>query len=424
MNKKTVVSRTGIRFALLGVLAAALGGCSTYYQTYYPDSGVYYGDSGVHYGVPARTSGYFRGGYGPVNPVDYPYWSIDYFYFSQYYHPYSVYVGYTEPLYYPYPGWALGYYRPLRSHVSLGFGFGYPWHGFGYRYPAYSFGFFSGYDRYYDAGGFTGYRHNHHRIRKIDRRLQALQQGDSYASRRELLGHSRVAGSGRYRHASRIGSGSDFNGRSAAQVRSSRADLLRSRDSSGSAASHRTLDRGGAVDSRFQRRGSDPRSARRTITRDPAGQVGDTRSAADGHRGVPIESLRGRVIVNSRASQTEQSSSRRDSIRDSAAGTRASRPVPAVDWDRRAPSSRQAPARATRGADNPSAGGVRGNFLDGANRRPVSPSTPVRRASPPPRPAGDMRRSSPAIPDASTAPSRRDSMRRRSGGSRVDSRNK
>src|SRR6056297_1883314 len=167
MIQRTGKIRTAVHLATLAVLAMALGGCSTYYQSYYPDSGVYYGDSGGY----GQAAGFSRGGYGPVNPVDYPYWSLDYFYFSQYYHPYSVYVGYNEPLYYPYPGWGLGYYRPIRSHGSFAFGFGYPWHGYGYRYPAYTRGFFSSYDPFYYGSHYRRDRHGHHRIRQIDSRL-------------------------------------------------------------------------------------------------------------------------------------------------------------------------------------------------------------------------------------------------------------
>ena len=90
--KKSATMKSGLRLAILAMATLVLGGCSTYYQSYYPDSGVYYEDSGVY----GRSAGYSRVGYGPVNPVVYPYWSIDYFYFSQFYHPYSVYVGYNE----------------------------------------------------------------------------------------------------------------------------------------------------------------------------------------------------------------------------------------------------------------------------------------------------------------------------------------
>lgn len=65
----------------LGLIAAAalLGGCVSYYQPHYSDDGVYYGDAyDRHVGV--------RESY-PIDPVFYPYWSLDHFYFSSGYRP-------------------------------------------------------------------------------------------------------------------------------------------------------------------------------------------------------------------------------------------------------------------------------------------------------------------------------------------------
>jgi len=434
MSKRTATFKSALRLAILAIAAVILSGCSTYYQSYYPDSGVYYDDSGVYYG----SQQYSRGGYGPVNPVDYPYWSIDYFYFSQYYHPYSVYVGYSEPLYYPYPGWAFGHYRPARWHGSLAFGFGYPWHGYGYRYPAYTFGFFSGYDPYYRGRYYRGGHHRNHRIRHIDQRLEALQYGDAYVSRRALLGRDRVAGrtgSGLYdtRSANRSANRHDMRDRSSRNaVRSARSntrsDMLRQRGAQRSA----TLQRDGQTSDRSvvrQRRAPEARSDSRTRSRalDRERNRGRNRelnrnqirrdgasAAADGHRGIPIGHLRNRVIVNSGARNT------RNSQTDSARGrdtTRANRAIthgnirhaPAVDRNR---SQRQSRPDTS---DNRS----RANVPRRANRNVVAPSKrPNSRSAPPSRPARDLRNISRPEPArrASAAPSRRAIMRQSSGG--------
>lgn len=404
--KKTVTRKSGFRLVALAMAAAVLGGCSTYYQSYYPDSGVYYEDSGVY----GHSTGYPRGGYGAVNPVVYPYWSIDYFYFSRFYHPYSVYVGYSEPLYYPYPGWALGHYRPSRWHGSLAFGFGYPWYGYGYRYPAYTFGFFSGYDPYYHGGH---YRRDRHRIRHIDRRLEALQHGDSYASRRELLGRDRVAG--------RRGGGL-YDRRSSYRdngVRpQSRADMLRQR----SAGNSRVLQRRAvAPDRSVQRRAPDVRSEQRSSgrsinsdrNRDRIRRDGGA-SAAEGHRGIPIEGLRGRVIVNSRNRASDDArgsdSMRRDGIGDRIGGAQNIRRAPAVDWGRAERRSGRQSAPALRRDANP----TRGGLLNRSSRSSgAPPQRPDRRMAPPPQPSRDSGR--PMAPSrTSSPPSRRALMRQRS----------
>jgi len=407
MIQRTGKIRTAVHLATLAVLAMALGGCSTYYQSYYPDSGVYYGDSGGY----GQAAGFSRGGYGPVNPVDYPYWSLDYFYFSQYYHPYSVYVGYNEPLYYPYPGWALGYYRPIRSHGSFAFGFGYPWHGYGYRYPAYSFGFFSGYDPFYYGGhygrDYRRDRHGHHRLRQIDRRLEALQRGDSYASRRDLLGHDRVA---------RSAVDGIYDRRDSNATRSqSRADLLRQRSAGNSPAPQR---RTAVPDRRAERRAPDMRSERRpdrrVMDRDRIRRDGDG-TAYEGHRGIPIESLRGRVIVNSRNSRSDDRVDR-DARRDRNGAARTIRRAPANDWNSDKRQSRQASGRVSRGADN----AARGNPSNLRNRSfdPPQPRS-NRRAAPPTRSARDISRPDGAPSRSSSTPSRRATMGNRSSDARA-----
>ena len=424
MNQKTMKIESILRLFALAAVAIVLGGCSTYYQSYYPDSGVYYEDSGVY----GHSPGYSRGGYGPVNPVDYPYWSIDYFYFSQYYHPYSVYVGYNEPLYYPYPGWAFGRYRPARWHGSLAFGFGYPWYGHGYRYPAYTFGFFSGYDPFYHGGHYRRDRHGHHKIRQIDRRLEALQQGDTYASRRELLGRDRVA---------RTSPGSlyDSRGRDRANATRSqtRGDLLRQRSAGGSRALQR---REAMPDRSIDRRASSPRTDRRadrrTLDRDRIRREGGG-SAYQGHRGVPIENLRGRVIVNSRNGRVGGRQDRnldrdlnrdvnRDLNRDVSHKTNTARSIrraPAGEWNRGEARSRQAPDRAQRRVDD----SARGSLLNRSNRSSgAAPQRPTRRAAPPPRPTRDVSRPEPS--SSSSSSTRRSLQRQRSGGDSRDRRGK
>src|SRR6056297_2537880 len=410
MIQRTGKIRTAVHLATLAVLAMALGGCSTYYQSYYPDSGVYYGGSG-------QAAGFSRGGYGPVNPVDYPYWSLDYFYFSQYYHPYSVYVGYNEPLYYPYPGWIFGDYRALRPRghgSSFAFGFGYPWYGYGNRYPAYSFGFFSGYDPYYYGGHYRGERHGRHRIRQIDRRLEALQHDDSYVSRRELLGRDRVGSSV---YDSRRGYHN--RDRSDATRSQSRAAMMRQRNSGASRAPQRTV----APDRRVERRRapdvrSERRPDRRTLDRDRIRRDGGG-SAYEGHRGIPIENLRGRVIVDSRSNRSDDARGRDAGRRDHGGAAKNIRRAPAIDWNRGDRQSRQQSGRVLRRADN----GGRDNLLNRSTRSfGAPPQRPNRRAAPSPRPARDVSRPEAPKRASSSSRSRQSEMRQDSSGRRSSNR--
>jgi len=302
MKRRVQKSKAPIRTVALILAAALLGGCGTYHKPYYVDSGAYYRSAGDYSGV----SAYSRTAYASSNPAVYPYWSIDYFYFSQHYHPYSVYVGYHEPLYYPYPGWALGYHRPLHARRVAGPGFGYPWHG--HRYPRFSLGFFASHDPY--RGGHR--RHGTHRgrhgtyhehpIRRIDQRLAELQHRRDDPPRRVLLtrrhrgAEIQTGGSSR----SSATTGSPRIGRQEAGRRQSRLQLLQARDS----GALRTRSQQARADERPRLRGSDDvrrasrradlhRSAtRRARVEDRPGRL---RAAREG---ISVENLRGRVVVN------------------------------------------------------------------------------------------------------------------------------
>lgn len=166
---------------LVGLLAVLVAGCATSYAPRYGADGVYY--DGVYY-----DDGYdYRG--APVhaaNPVYYPYWSLDYFYFSRHYHPYSVFVGYHDPFFYPYPGWYYGYRPGARFSVAFSGGHYYPWFGFGPRYhhfrPAH-FGHFG----HFGFGHHQPVFHDPHArarpIRRVDSRLLELQRRDTAAAR-------------------------------------------------------------------------------------------------------------------------------------------------------------------------------------------------------------------------------------------------
>lgn len=296
----------GVRVAAMIVVAALLGACATYHRPYYPDSGVYFGSAGGYgAGSGYRRAGYLRLGYGPVNPAIYPYWSIDYFYFSRYYHPYSVYVGYHEPLYYPYPGWVFGYYRGHHSRHSPAFGF--PWHG--HRYPNFSFGFFASHSIFHRGGFHNRDRHREHPIRRIDRRLESLRRGDADRSRRALMVRDAGAGGTAWGRPVESRNRLDAQSRHAQFRVRSRSALLQDRRSrsriSRNLPSQIDNSRLGRVrsatspDRRIERRARERDPIRRDSRRD-----NDHRSAyrrqRGAERGVPVENLRGRVIVNAR----------------------------------------------------------------------------------------------------------------------------
>lgn len=164
-----------IRIALAVLVFAGLAGCVSYYQPRYGGDGVYYDDA---YYTPATV----RSGYA-VNPVYYPYWSLDYFYFSRYYHPYSVFVGYHDPFYYPYPGWYYGYRPGPRVAVSFHYGWGgyYPWYRYGDHYRHFQPWHFHGHY------GFRGHSRHHYwdqpPVRRVDARLREMARRDVAAAR-------------------------------------------------------------------------------------------------------------------------------------------------------------------------------------------------------------------------------------------------
>lgn len=179
-----MVMKTRLRISgmvAITLIAFSLGGCASYYPT---------GDRGVYYQVPE-----YRGSRVTyVDPLLYPFWSLDYFYYSHYYHPYSVLVHRWDPWYYPYPGWYYGY-RPGPRFAGHGGRYYYPWYRYPDRYSGYrpwrpgvhlSFGY-SGGDRL----------HPYNRVRQLDDRLRALDTRravvarDQRPDRRLLPGASR-----------------------------------------------------------------------------------------------------------------------------------------------------------------------------------------------------------------------------------------
>ena len=116
------------RTLLIVSLSVLLAGCVTYYQPRYGDDGVYYEDG---YGHDRRVVVYDP---YPADPLFYPYWSLDHFYFSHYWYPYSVLHGGWYPHYRFYPGWYYGRHHRGHGRFALGIGlhFGDPWYGHGW----------------------------------------------------------------------------------------------------------------------------------------------------------------------------------------------------------------------------------------------------------------------------------------------------
>lgn len=160
----------------------------SYSQPRYAGDGVYYEQTRYH--QPAR-----RVHVRTVNPVVYPYWSLDYFYFSRHYHPYSVLVHRHDPWFYPYPGWYYGYRPAPRSRVSFGFSYYYPWYSYGSHYhhyhpwrPATRFNYW-----HYRSSDRHRYS-SHDRVRQVDRRLRELQRRQALAARTDRRGRGPTSG--------------------------------------------------------------------------------------------------------------------------------------------------------------------------------------------------------------------------------------
>ncbi len=154
-----------LRLPALALAGLLLAGCATYHGTR---------DDGVYYEAPND-----RGSAVRVDPTLYPYWSLDYFYYSHYYHPYSVLVDRFDPWYYPYPGWYYGY-RPGPRHVGQFGHFRYPWYRLGNRYAGYR----SWHHGHWDHDRHPRERYDgRNRVRQIDARLRALETRRSLSIR-------------------------------------------------------------------------------------------------------------------------------------------------------------------------------------------------------------------------------------------------
>ncbi len=154
------------RILALTVLVLFLTGCASQFQPRY-------GNDGIYYDQPQRTVHHVS-----ANPAVYPFWSLDWFYFSRHYHPYSVVVTSYDPWFYPYPGWYYGYRPGFRSHVGLAWG--------GYYHPWYRGGF--GHIRPWQPYPIAYYPSRPHepRIRVVDERLNETRRdgrGDRRISR-------------------------------------------------------------------------------------------------------------------------------------------------------------------------------------------------------------------------------------------------
>lgn len=161
----------------VALLAISLSGCVTYYHPRYADDGVYYGDA-----YASRTA-------VVVDPVYYPYWSLDYFYFSRYRHPYSVVVSH-DPFFRPYPGWYYGYRPGPRFAFAAGVGYWYPW---------YRAGFYYHYYRPWYRRDHYRYHYHHYAKPAVERRQRAVagagqdQRGrDLYRAQRQDIRESFV----------------------------------------------------------------------------------------------------------------------------------------------------------------------------------------------------------------------------------------
>ncbi len=145
------MSATG-KLTLIAAVLFLTAGCAT-------QSGTRYGNDGIYYEQAPRWS-------VAAYSASYPYWSLDHFYFSRYYSPYSVVVGYWDPWGFPYSAWYWGY--------------------------PYGFGYASSIHRPWGYGGYWGYwgpwrndyyysnrHHNrpHYQPRSIDYRGRRMANG-------------------------------------------------------------------------------------------------------------------------------------------------------------------------------------------------------------------------------------------------------
>lgn len=178
------------RLLAIPLLGLMLAGCATYYPAS-RDSGVYY-----------ETPRYRTVGVAYVDPLVYPYWSLDYFYYSRYYHPYSVVVHRYDPWYYPYPGWYYGYWPGPRYAGHHGRHYS-PWYRYGDPY--------AGYRPWYSSIhlSFGSYRHDHrdnrYRVRELDARLRELETRRSLAVRSQRPDRQLMPGAGPWLPASSRG---------------------------------------------------------------------------------------------------------------------------------------------------------------------------------------------------------------------------
>lgn len=163
-----------VRLAGIALAAIVLTGCATAYRSH---------GGGVYQEADYRHAGRVT----IIDPLVYPYWSLDYFYFSRYYHPYSVVVHRYDPWYYPYPGWYYGYRPGRHAHVHTGLSYYYPWYRYGGYYGQY---------RPWQAGSYFsfGYYHDRRtpRVRQLDSRLQELETHRSQLIRSQRPDRTRL----------------------------------------------------------------------------------------------------------------------------------------------------------------------------------------------------------------------------------------
>jgi hypothetical protein len=111
------------RLLVLVLLALLVSGCASYSSSRYGDDGIY--------------GSYERVQVAPINwgySAHYPFWSLDHFYFSRFYSPYSVVLHPWDPWLFPYSAWYWGY--PYSHGLFLASGpwfYQAPWSYYGYR---------------------------------------------------------------------------------------------------------------------------------------------------------------------------------------------------------------------------------------------------------------------------------------------------